>query len=107
MSVGYASGLFAVGIAALFVLILFFIAILGMTFVPRLYARMKLLQKPTENFALRRTMMETTNDKKEKTTGKGEKAKTSTPSAKQPFYCHWKDGEWDGKFRDKDGNIVE
>jgi hypothetical protein len=107
MSVGYAPGLFAVAIAVLFVLILFLMAVLEIAFFLPLLMRMKLLQKTTENFTLRRTMMETTNDKKEKTTGKGEKAKTSTPSAKQPFYCHWKDGEWDGKFRDKDGNIVE
>ncbi len=28
-------------------------------------------------------------------------------TSKQPFYCHWRNGEWDKKFRDKDGNIVE
>jgi hypothetical protein len=25
----------------------------------------------------------------------------------QPFYCHLKNGKWDKKFRDKDGNVVE
>jgi hypothetical protein len=28
-------------------------------------------------------------------------------SPEQPFYCHLKDGKWDGKFRDKSGNVVE
>ena len=25
---------------------------------------------------------------------------------RQPFYCHWHNGVWDGKFRDKNGNVV-
>lgn len=34
-------------------------------------------------------------------------SKQDQKTPKQPFYCHWRNGEWDGKFRDKDGNIVE
>ncbi|MCX6738787.1 MAG: hypothetical protein NT098_01885 [Candidatus Parcubacteria bacterium] len=36
-----------------------------------------------------------------------EEPKVSQKTFKQPFYCHWRNGEWDKKFRDKDGNVVE
>ncbi|MCK9352465.1 MAG: hypothetical protein WCT49_06010 [Candidatus Paceibacterota bacterium] len=26
---------------------------------------------------------------------------------KQPFYCQWQNGEWDRKFRDKNGNEIK
>ena len=38
---------------------------------------------------------------------KREETPSKKPEFKQPFYCHWKGGKWDGKFRDVFGNIVE
>jgi hypothetical protein len=29
------------------------------------------------------------------------------PLRPQPFYCHWKNGKWDKKFRDKNGKVIE
>jgi hypothetical protein len=31
---------------------------------------------------------------------------TEKKQPKQPLYCHWRDGVWDGKFRDESGNIM-
>ena len=51
--------------------------------------------------------------KMEKETGRkwyetpSEEPGVSQKTFKQPFYCRWQNGEWDKKFRDKDGNIVE
>lgn len=46
---------------------------------------------------------------KNSTAPKGEqpKPKDVKKQPKQPFYCHLVNGEWDRKFRNKDGNIVE
>ncbi|MFA5830466.1 MAG: hypothetical protein WC878_01415 [Candidatus Paceibacterota bacterium] len=103
-SVGYVPGLFAVGIASLFVLVLFFIVALGMVFAPRLRACMKLF----ENLILRRTMMEKKDDQNKKAAEKRAEEKPQKKPFKQPYYIRLnKDGEWDGKLRDADGNIVE